>query len=130
MAVLLSRRESAPKPYDASAVPPEFQTRPEPSQILLDIGTTTDSLNAAPYVLEQRILGIFKAVIDPPAIPLLFDEVRRLHQLQVSARVRLRDPERLNQLAHANTFFDRQQAARKAQPEALTKRVEQVFGLS
>ena len=89
MVGLLSRRESAPKPYDTSAVPPELQTRPEAPQVLLDIGTATDGLNTTTNVLEKRILGIFKAVIDPPAIPLLFHEVRRLHQLQVSARVRL-----------------------------------------
>ena len=80
--------DSAPKPYDTSAVPPEFQTRPEAPQVILDIGTTTDGLNTTTNVLEKRILDIFKTVIDPPAIALLFHEVRRLRQLQVPARVR------------------------------------------
>lgn len=129
MAVLLSRRRSAPKPYDTSSVPPEFQTRPQPSQVLLDIGTTTDSLDTATYVLEQRILGVFQTVINPPTISVLFHEVCRLHELQVPACVRLRDLERLDQLADAKTFFDCQQATSKAQTEAVAQRVEKALGL-
>ena len=87
MVGLLSRRESAPKPYDTSPVPPEFQTRPETPQVLMDIGTRTDGLNTTTNVLEKRILDVFKTVIDPPTIALVFHEVRRLHQLQVPARI-------------------------------------------
>ena len=112
MAVLLSRRRLAPKPYDTSVVPPESQTRPQPPQGFLDIGTTTDGLDTATKVLEKRILGVFKTVINPPTIPPLFHKIRRLHQLQVSARVGLTDLERVDQLAHPKTFFDRQQARR------------------
>lgn len=71
----------------------------------MDIGTTTDGLNTTTNVLEKRILDIFKTVIDPPAIALLFHEVRRLRQLQVPARVRLRDLERLATMS-SGTFFD------------------------
>ena len=130
MVGLLSRRGSAPKPYDTSAVPPEFQTRPEPPQVLLDISTTTDGLNTATYVFEQRILSIFKTVIDPATISLLFHKVRCLHQLQVPTRVRLRDLERLDELAHAKTVLGREQAAGKAQPETVAEPVEEIFALA
>lgn len=121
--------DSAPNPYDTSAVPPEFQTRPEAPQVLLDIGTATDGLNTTTNVLEKRILGIFEAVICPATISLLFHKVRRLHQLQVPARVRLRDLERLDEFAHAKTVLGREQAAGKPQPKTVTKGVEKVFAL-
>ncbi len=111
MVGLLSRRGSAPKPYDTPAAPAELQARPEPPQVLLDIGATTDRLDAAANVVEERVLGVPKPVIDPPAVSLLFYQARSPHQLEVSAGVRLRHLQRLNELTHAKTFLDRQQAA-------------------
>lgn len=58
MVGLLSRRGSAPKPYDTSAVPPEFQTRSEAPQVLLDIGTTTDGLNATLIQNELKTVNM------------------------------------------------------------------------
>lgn len=89
MVTLLSRHLRAPYSDYTLAAPAELQARPEPPQVLLDIGTTTDRLDAAANVVEERMLGIFKLVIDPPAIALLFHQARRLHQLQVSTSVRL-----------------------------------------
>ena len=76
MAGLLSRRGSAPKPHDTLAAPAELQARPEPPQVLLDIGTTADRLNAAANVVEERVRGVSKTVVDPPAIALLFHQAR------------------------------------------------------
>src|SRR5256885_11328943 len=48
------------------------------SQVLLDIGTTTDRLDAAANVLKERVFGILKPVIDPSTVPLLVHQARRL----------------------------------------------------
>ncbi|OLB25193.1 MAG: hypothetical protein AUH13_31130 [Acidobacteria bacterium 13_2_20CM_58_27] len=93
----------------------------------MDIGTTTDRLDAAANVLKERVFGILKPVIDPSTVPLLVHQARRLHKSQVPASIRLRHFECFNELADAQTFLDRQQTTSQAEPESVTERIEEIF---
>ena len=65
------------------------------------------------------MVSVFQPVVDPPPIAVLFDQARALHQLQVSAGVRLQHAQGIYELADAQPFFDCQEAAGEAQAEAV-----------
>lgn len=71
MAGLLSRRGLAPKPYDTLAAPAELEARAEPPQVLADIRTTADGLDAAADAVQEWTVGIFQSVVYPATVPLL-----------------------------------------------------------
>ena len=121
MVGLLSRQLLLPKPDNTFTASAQLQTGAEPPQILLDIGATANRLDAAANVLEERVLRVLKPVINPPAITVLFHQARALQKLEMSAGVRLRHVQRIDELADAKTFFDGQQAASKPQPQTVTQ---------
>lgn len=58
MVSLLSRQLLLPKPDNALAVPPQLHPRAEPPQVLLEVGAAANRLDAAPNVLEERVLRV------------------------------------------------------------------------
>jgi len=72
MMSLLSRQLLLPKPNNAFATLPQLESRPEPAQVLLDVGTAANCLDATANVLEKRMFRIFEPVIHPPSLAVLF----------------------------------------------------------
>ena len=124
MVFLLSRQLRLPKPDNTFPVPTQLQTGSKPTQVVLNIGAATNRLNAAPNVLEEGMFGVFQPVVHPASIAVLFYQASALHQLQVSAGIRLRNLQCVNELADAKAFFESQQAARKTEPQTVAQRVK------
>jgi hypothetical protein len=81
MVSLLSRQLLLPKPNNTFAAPAQLQPRPEPPQVLLDVSTAANCLDAAPNAFEKGMFRVFEPVIYPSAITVLFNEACRFHQL-------------------------------------------------
>lgn len=90
----------------------------------MNVGAAANRLDAAANVFEERMVGVFEPVVDPPPIAVFFDQARALHQLQVSAGVRLRHVQCIHELADAQAFLDCQEAAGDPQTEAVAQRTK------
>jgi hypothetical protein len=104
MLSLLSQQLRLLKANNTFPAPTELQTGAEPPQIVLDISTAANRLNAAANVLEERMVGILEPVVHPSPIAVFFDQPCVFHQLQMPARIRLRHLQSFDQLANAQTF--------------------------
>jgi hypothetical protein len=104
MLSLLSQQLRLLKANNTFPAPTELQTRAEPPQIVLDINTAANRLNATANVLEERMVGILEPVVHPSPITVFFHQSRAFHQLQMPARVRLRHLQSINQFTNAQTF--------------------------